>query len=218
MGKFTPKNGGPDGTVDGFVVSSNHNGAILRNKSIPTNVKRPSNTPHRSSFNAAATRWSNIDTFNKTQWENHTLDGYSGYEAYQYFGNNRYLCGLDYPANVRPLIGALNWTASISNPVSGQLLVTANEGVFVDTANVVVYMSPPVVNGNQEPNQNEFRIVLNKRNPTSFMEDVRASYESIFGPLDEYQGFVIYVRITTITWRTGEVNVLSITSLLFQNV
>lgn len=218
MGKFTPKAGFDGKSVNGTVVSSNKNGAILRNRSIPTNVKRPTNTPHRSSFQHAATRWTNMPSGDKTDWEALNLDGHSGYTAYQYYGNNRYICG-QVLANAAPtLIGPTNWTASVSNPVSGEIVVMATRGVFVAIVNVVVYMSPPVLDGNQEPNNNQFRIVANISNPTSLNRNVRPEYESIFGPLDAYEDFVVFVRVVTITRETAEVNTLAITSLVLQNL
>lgn len=204
MGKFTPKAGFNGKSVDGTVVSSNKNGAILRGRGIPTNVNRPSNSPNKSSFQQGATRWSSLTEAQQAAWNSFTIQGYSGYNAWMYVASGRALKGQSLLVGPQPPVGSLNWSGVMANFDYAPVTVLCQRNAFVATANVLVYLSPPMPQDASVPNVNVFRIVLNKANPSDFTQDITGEYEAIFGSLSSFQGFKIFYRLVSIVRTSSE--------------
>lgn len=204
MGKFTPKAGFDGKTVDGTVVSSNHNGAILRNRSIPIKKSTTINGSPKTAFRYASSRWGTFTDMQKSAWDAFDFQGNMGYHGYMSFGMNKVVLGQQIPIAPPTLIGALNWTGLFTNSPSASIFLQANRNAFVAPAVVVLYATRPFELGGVVPNENEYRVIGKWDNLSEITEDVTDAYVSLFGDIEGVVNQFVHLKLDSLTKSSAE--------------
>ena len=191
MGKFTPKAGFDGKSVDGTVVSSNKNGAILRGRGIPIISSSPKASVWKNNFSAAAHFWNTLTSTQKDVFNATTINGRTGYELFMYVNIPRRLFGLGFRKTPPDTFGATDYGVTALSSGSGNLEIQVVTDYTGDFNGLVIYASAPKLEIDFSLPLNEYRIIAVLNPISATYVDVYDAYIAAYGDYEQMSGYYL---------------------------
>lgn len=203
MGKFTPKAGFDGKSVNGTVVSSNKNGAILRNRSIPIIKQTNASSTTKNQFSYIAHLWSNLSSTIQNRFITDSVFGITGYYLFQYMSQNLAIFGLD-PIYFVPSEGAdTTWTGEmiiVSTTLPACRVTTdANHPLY----KILIECTGMLSAGITTPKESDYRIITSTDIDMDKDVAFEPQYNAVFPPLAIGSGLKVFMRCTSFKYAQG---------------
>lgn len=203
MGKFTPKAGFDGKSVNGTVVSSNKNGAILRNRSIPIIKQTNASTTEKNRFAYVARYWSSLSSTIQNRFITDSIFGITGYELFQYLAANRALFDLSPLLFVPSEASDTVWTSTLT--IIGGTIPAVN--VTTDANHplyrILIECTGMLSAGVQTPNESDYRVVSSTAIDMNKTQLFGPDYLAVFPPLVAGSGMKVFCRSTSFRFAQG---------------